>query len=175
MEAALVCEVLKSAGCILFGKFKLTSGRESSYYIDLGVLPAHPVEFDLIASLAAWKMKKIGLPEYIAGIPVRGVPLASLVSYKLKLPFLQVRKERKRHGTMKAVEGEFTPGKHVVVVDDVATTGGSLAEAVKRVREEGLTVDYCFVVVDREEGAQEKLSELGVELYSLCKASDIVR
>ncbi|RLG56238.1 MAG: orotate phosphoribosyltransferase [Thermoproteota archaeon] len=175
MEAALVGEVLKSAGCILFGKFKLTSGRESSYYIDLGTLPSHPVEFDLIASLAAWKIKKIGLADYIAGIPVRGVPLASLVAYKLKVPFLQVRKERKMHGTMKAIEGEFKPGGHVVVMDDVATTGGSLAEAVRRVREERLVVDYCFVVVDREEGAQEKLSELGAKLYSLCRVSDIIR
>jgi orotate phosphoribosyltransferase len=89
-------------------------------------------------------------------------------------PSVIVRKQAKDYGTGNRVEGAFEPGTRVVVLEDVATTGRSALDAVEALREAGATVERVLVVVDREEGARERLAEAGVELEALVTAADLL-
>ena len=87
---------------------------------------------------------------------------------------IYVRKEVKQHGLRKQVEGDFKPGLKALLIDDVATTGSSLLKAVEALRSEGIQVYDAFVVVDRGEGAKEKLAGVGVRLNSLITLGQIL-
>ena len=100
----------------------------------------------------------------LAGPALGAVALAAAASLSSGLPFLIVRPEAKGYGTANRVEGPFEPGELVCLVEDVVTSGGALAEAVKAVREAGLEVRNAVCVVDREEGGADALARLGVRL-----------
>jgi len=89
------------------------------------------------------------------------------------IPFLMIRKLAREHGTRSRIEGAMGPGEKVLLVEDVATTGGSLVQSIQAIREEGGVVDMAVVVVDREEGAGDALSKLGVKLVSCIRASEL--
>ena len=86
---------------------------------------------------------------------------------------IYVRKETKAHGLGKRIEGDISSEGKALIIDDVATTGSSIESAVKALRSEGLMVSDAFVVVDREEGARERLDNLGVRLNSLITLSQL--
>jgi orotate phosphoribosyltransferase len=88
-------------------------------------------------------------------------------------PYVMVRKEAKDHGTKDTIEGEVAPGDEFVIVEDVATTGGSTMRVVDALRQKGAVVVKAIVVVDREEGASALLSGIGVELVPIFKAKDL--
>ena len=89
----------------------------------------------------------------------------------MKLPFAMIRKESRKHGTNSRIEGSL--GNKILVIEDVATTGGSIEDAVSVLRGEGTDVDTALVVVDREEGAKERLSKIGISLISLVTISEL--
>ncbi|RLF24322.1 MAG: orotate phosphoribosyltransferase [Thermoprotei archaeon] len=165
--------ILYKLGCVKIGSFKLTSGMWSPIYIDLRRLPSHPEEFDRITDICARRVKDLKF-DLICGIATGGIPLAAVVAFKLKKPFIYARKEEKRHGLSRLIEGDYTAGSEVLIIDDVATTGGTLERVVKALRNQGLKVSQALVVVDREQGARERLSKLGVALHALTTLKDIV-
>ena len=171
MEDVELMMVLLSKGLIRFGEFTLTSGRRSTIYVDLRPLPSFPDEFRLIAGELA---RRIGR-RAICGIAVGGLPLATAVAIEAGVPLIYVRKERKEHGTARLLEGVVEEGREYVVVDDVATTGGSLERAIGEVRARGGEVREAWVVVDRVQGARERLESIGVALRSLGTLPDMVR
>ena len=85
-----------------------------------------------------------------------------------------VRKEAKQHGTGKLIEGPFQPGDHVVVVEDVITTGGSALKAVEAVRAAGGIVVGVLALVDREEGGREAIEAAGLTVRALVPASALL-
>ena len=101
------------------------------------------------------------------------VPLAVALSLETKIPYVIVRKEKPTHGTGKQIVGKVTSGQDALIVEDVATTGGSVVKALRVLREEGLNVKKVLVVVDREEGAEVSLKDENIELVPLVKASDL--
>lgn len=165
---------LHQIGGIKFGKFTLTSGKSSPFYVDLRIVPSYPKLFDEITDLGAQIAKrKIGNINQIVGVPTGGLPYATAISQKLSLPLIYVRKETKSHGRKKAIEGKLKKG-NALIVDDTTTTGGSVKRAGERVKEEGVTVDHALVMVDREEGARENLREIDVELHTCFTISEIL-
>ncbi|MCL7385995.1 MAG: orotate phosphoribosyltransferase [Thaumarchaeota archaeon] len=170
--ACEVAEILRSANCVKIGKFILSSGGESTIYIDLRSVISHPREFRMLVELCARRIRELDF-EVLAGVESSGIPLATALALIMERPMIYVRKEQKTHGMRKLIEGDFMPGMKTLIVDDVATTGSSLEKAVSALRSEGLVVEDAFVVVDREEGAGERLEKLGVRLYSMITLSQL--
>ncbi|KXB05325.1 hypothetical protein AKJ50_01245 [candidate division MSBL1 archaeon SCGC-AAA382A13] len=159
---------------IKFGEFTLTSGKTSPYYVDLRIIPSYPNLLKEIGEICALLIEdEIKGEHKIAGVPTSGLPFATVVSQKLELPLLYVRKKKKSHGQKKNIEGEFEEGK-IVLIDDVSTTGGSLLDAVETIRDAGGSVRHAVVVLDREEGAEENLRQVGVDLHACFSISDLI-
>ncbi len=167
---------LHKEGIIRYGKFTLSSGRPSPYYVDLRMVPSYPVQFRLLVK----QMQKlvsgtVGLDSFgpLASVPTGGLVVASALASETVKPLVYVRSSPKGHGTSKSVEGRIREGERAVVIDDVATTGGSVVRAVEQLRQEGAIVKDAFVVLDRLEGAAESMGERGVRLHALADISKI--
>lgn len=165
---------LYEEGIIMFGEFTLTSGLKSPYYVDLRKIYSKPKLFKGVIEAYVRKVKTLPQVDVIAGIETGGIPLASVMAYLMDKPMVYVRKKPKKHGAKKQIEGEFSEGSYVVLVDDVSTTGSSLLKAVKALREQKGKVEYAIVFVDREQGAKEKLKETQVELTPIFKITEIM-
>jgi orotate phosphoribosyltransferase len=162
------------------GEFMLASGRSSSLYIDARLTTMSPEGLTIIGALglqavwgAEWNVQSVG------GMTLGADPVAFAIAYasaatKTPLRAFSVRKEAKSHGTGRVIEGPFERGDHVVIVEDVVTTGGSALKAVNAVRDAGGAVAGILAVVDREEGGREALQAHGFEVITLTRASDIV-
>ncbi len=157
-------EMIVEYGAFKTGKFILASGRESDYYVDLRVGITRPEFLREVARAMAAHMNDIDI---IAGVALSAVPIAAALSLETGKPYLMIRKASKGHGTGKRIEGYLEAGKKVIFVEDTATTAGSLINAIECVREAGGIVERALVIVDREEGAGENLSKIGVEMHSL--------
>ena len=155
---------------IKFGDFTLASGKSSSYYVDLRLVPSYPHEFRMMVKYLENQITKdIGLENFesIVSVPTGGLVIASALAFEVIKPLVYVRSKPKDYGTSKSVEGEIHNGMKVVMIDDVATTGGSIVNAIKSLTEVNVKVKDAYVIVDRMEGANESLEELGVKLHSI--------
>lgn len=160
---------------IKFGDYILTSGKRSPYYIDLRQTISSPITMDWIAnSLTRIIINEIGREKIdrILGVPTAGIPFATVVSQKLGLPLIYYRQARKEHGVRKKVEGILERNDRVLVVDDLITTGESVIEAAEVVRDQGGVVNELVVLLDREQGGQERLRAHRIEPHILFKISD---
>ncbi|WP_456367350.1 orotate phosphoribosyltransferase [Thermococcus sp.] len=151
-------EMFIDEGAVLFGHFRLTSGKESSYYINVKKLITNPKALRLIAEIISETVKGIAF-DRIAGPELGAVPIATAVALKTNKPFAIIRKKPKEHGTRSQIEGEIKPGERILLVEDVATTGESVLKAAEIIEKNGGTVVGVAVVVDREEGASRKIKE----------------
>lgn len=155
---------LEDRGMVKRGKFTLSSGQESDFYIDLRELTSH---LDLFNHVVYELSDLITDNSNIMGVASAGVPLASALGVLLNRPFGYVRSAPKGHGTQGLVEGGVGIHLPVVVIDDVVTSGGSLIKAILALREQGYVVNQAFCVVDRGMGGSEALKAIGVDLKSL--------
>lgn len=172
-------EILKACGTIKFGDFTLASGKKSRYYIDVRKAVTKPKTLRIICDHIIEKMKNHVIePDYIACVELGGVPIGVLVADRTGLPLIIVRKGAKDHGTKGRLMG-FEKGKDPIgtalLLEDVTTTGGSVASAIKALKDEGLRVDTIITVVDRQEGAEETISGMGITLIPLTTARDILK
>ena len=161
---------LLDSGAIKFGDFTLTSGKKSSYYVDLKLASTDPSILKKI-SLEFAKLLPKNI-DFIAGMELGAVPIAAALSLETGIPYSMIRKSGRKHGTGARIEG---PSKgRAVLVDDVATTGGSNIESIRILTNVGVEVIMVLVVVDREEGAMERLAPLNLDYRSLIRISDLV-
>jgi orotate phosphoribosyltransferase len=153
------------------GNFVLSSGQQSSYYINCKQVTLHPQ-----GSLAIGRLLLALLPEQaqaVAGLTLGADPIVSAVSvvsaYENQPVFaLIVRKEAKGHGTQAYIEGpSLPPGAGVVVLEDVVTTGQSAMKAVKRLQDAGYQVNHIIALVDRQQGGRELYEAEGLKFQSL--------
>ena len=161
---------LHQKGIIKFGEFTLASGKKSSYYVDLRLVPSYPIEFrKMIKYLENEIIQDIGLDNFnsIVSVPTGGLIIASALAIETIKPLIYVRSKPKEYGTSKSVEGKIYNGMNVVMIDDVATTGGSVINAIKSLRDQNISVKDAYVIVNRMEGADKALLELGVKMHSI--------
>jgi len=165
------------------GTFKLSSGRESDFYIDgkQTTLSAEGAYLcgKLIFQLIKNHPEKIGA---VGGMTLGADPLvtaASLVSFleKSPIPAFIVRKESKKHGTEAFLEGQknMAPGCAVTLLEDVVTTGGTLLKVIDRVAAQGFKVAQIITVVDRQEGGAETLAEKGYKLEAIFTREELLK
>lgn len=160
---------------IKFGHFKLANGTFSPVYVDLGPLPSYPWLLKKTAAVLGIKLREEQfLGQMIAGLPMRGLPIAIAVGMGINRPVIYPR-QAKDHGTRRTVEGAgYRTGDQVIVVDDVATDGITKMTYVDILNEAGLQVRDVLVVIDREQGASKRLAEAMVRLHSLFTLSQAI-
>jgi len=177
LEAEL-SRILVKTGATKFGLFKLSSGKLSPYYIDLRMIPGDPKALETVIEIyETMARSKIGVTSFdrIAGVPTAGVPYASILAYTLSKPFLYVRRETKTHGGERRVEGQLFPGEHVVLVDDLITTGKNTLQAAEAIRAEGGQVEDVIVLIDRQEGGAAALAQAQLKLCAFTTVTRIAR
>jgi uridine monophosphate synthetase len=164
---------LLEAGCIKFGNFTLKSGLQSPIYIDLRQIISHP---KLLAEVAQAYLPIVSSLQFsrIAGLPYAALPIATAISLAGNYPMIYPRKEVKTYGTKAEIEGEYHVGETVVVIDDLATTGGSKFEAIEKLTGVGLIVKDVVVLVDRESGAKESLAQAGYSMQAVLTISQLL-
>ncbi len=141
--------------------FKLVSGRMSRFYVNCKPTTLHPRGMYLTGHLMFEAMKDSGASA-VGGLTFGADPIAMATAFASELKgqpmnAFSIRKDQKDHGIVKWVEGDVQPGDRVVVIDDVATTGGSTIKAIERARSEGLEVIRSVILVDRQEGGLENI------------------
>ncbi len=163
---------LRACGAVRFGSFTLASGATSDVYVDVKRAWTDPSVLGPIADALA---RRVSGEERLGGMELGAVPLVVATALRTGLRFVVVRKAAKAHGTQQRIEGELPRGARVLVLEDVTTSGGSSLETVEVLRTAGAVVERVVTVVDREQGATERLRAAGVRLEALTTLSELRR
>jgi orotate phosphoribosyltransferase len=159
------------AASYLKGDFILRSGKRSNRYFDKFLFETEPALLRRLgrhlAELVPSATQRLAAPELGA------VLLGGAVSMETGLPLLLVRKEPKRYGTGKQIEGRFKSGERVTVIEDVVTTGGDSLRSAQVLRDAGLEVVHLVVVLDRGEGGEENIRREGISYSPLFRIGDL--
>ncbi len=163
---------------LLRGSFTLRSGKTSRYYLDKYLFSTRPELLRQLAPLfsdALIRMEKSAnaKADRLAGAELGGIPLVTATSLHTGLPCIFVRNQKKDYGTAKQLEGVLNAGDRIVLVEDVATTGGQALEAVKSLRDAGGRVLGVIATIDRLEGARENVERDGLLFESLFTKRDL--
>ncbi len=156
---------------VLHGEFTLRSGRTSTWYIDKYLFTTQPDILSALGTLFAEKIPKE--TTLLAGAELGGIPLVTTAAMSSSLPCVFVRNKKKDYGTAKQLEGKLLPSDRVVIVEDVATTGGQVLEVAETIQESGATVEAIIAVIDRGEGARENIESAGLYFDSLFTTEDL--
>ncbi len=168
-RTTLAAEIAKVA--MLRGTFTLRSGKTSHYYLDKYLFSTRP---EILRDLGALFAARIPAgTSRLAGAELGGIPLVSAASMASGLPCLFIRNQKKEYGTAKQLEGKLERGDRVMIVEDVATTGGQALEAAKVLREGGAEITAIISVIDRMEGARENIQAAGIVFDSLFTVKDL--
>ena len=157
-----IAEGLVKIGALQFGAFTLPDGKDSSYYVNLKGLPSYPGVYGTVVNAMSELVTKVPKVDALCAVPLTGLLLASPMAISLKKPLVYTRIERGDNERL--VEGEVRPGWNVVIVGDLATTGKTLLSAAEAIQDEGGRANNAVVLIDRLEGAREKLSKKGIAL-----------
>lgn len=174
---AKLLELLKK-DALKKGNFTLSSGRQSSYYLDGRVITLTPEGAYLAGMIILGIIKDKGFAALggptLGADPIVGAVAALSHAEKIPLKTFIVRKAAKEHGTQRRIEGpKIEAGVKVLLVDDVATTGKSLVDSVQVLADSGIKVKDALVIVDRQEGAAENLAAAGCKLEAIFKIKDL--
>jgi len=163
-------------GCLLFGNYVQASGAVFNYYIDLRQIISDPNLFHRVLHAYAGQLEGL-MFDRIAGVPYGSLPTATGLSLQLHKPLIYPRKEVKAHGARRLIEGDFKEGDHVVVVDDILITGGSVLEGIAKLESSGLVVRDVVVFIDHggdhDRHAKERLAEAGYRCHAVLSIDQI--
>lgn len=165
----LAADLVRAA--YLRGDFLLSAGQRSNYYFDKYLFETRPAILRrlgrFLAELVPADTDRVAAPELGA------VVLGGAVSMELGLPLVIVKKEAKQYGTARTIEGELHAGERVVVIEDIVTTGTQAIRAARRLAEAGAVVNGVVVVLDREEGGEDHMTEAGLRYQPLFRRRDL--
>jgi len=164
---------LLDAGCVQFGRFTLKSGLQSPIYIDLRRLAGYPGLLSQVASAYLPILRQLSF-DRLAALPYAAIPIATAISLLGNWPMIYPRKEVKAYGTQSEIEGIFASGERIVVIDDLATTGGSKFEAIEKLTSAGLQVRDVVVLIDRQSGAAGSLAQAGYQLHAVFTLGELL-
>jgi orotate phosphoribosyltransferase len=162
------------------GRFTLASGKISDIYIDVRMTSMSPEGLSQIGPLALHAIRSTGWPvDSIGGMTLGADPIAYAISYASSLDTsplraFTIRKNTKLHGTRKLIEGPFYRGDHVVIIEDVITTGASALQAIETVTSIGGHIEGVLALVDRKEGGRETIERKGYTVISLVSIDEII-
>jgi uridine monophosphate synthetase len=147
MKEKLILDLFNKK-CIRFGEFKLKSGKTSPIYIDLKNVISYPYILNTIVELI---YNKITLIDYthVLGIPYGGIPFASVLSSKFSIPMLMMRKEIKKYGLKKLIEGEYNSYSKLIIIEDTITTGSSLKQFIEQLDKINIKPVSIITICDR--------------------------
>jgi len=155
----------------LEGDFVLRSGKRSRYYLDKYLFETKP---DILKALGKEFARHVTDDvTLIAGAELGGVALAAATAMATGKNWIIIRNSKKDYGTSKLVEGVLNPGDVVLLVEDIATTGGQVLEAAKVITDAGATVKKIVCVIDRKQGAGENIAQAGYVFESILTKSDL--
>lgn len=157
--------------------FSLASGRKSQFYIDCKMTTLFSKGQVLIGTIVYELIQNLNI-RGIGGLTLGADPIAQATAMiagqkGIDLVSFVIRKEAKKHGLMKWIEGDVQSGDRVVIIDDVITTGGSAIQAIEKAEESGLDIVKVIVLVDREEGGRENINKKGYEVESIFTKSEL--
>lgn len=158
--------------------FQLVSGKKSQYYFNCKATTLHPEGMVLVGEIGFAGIRGLS-PHAVGGLTLGADPLAYAVSFhsalaKAPIETFIVRKEAKKHGLMRKIEGNVREGDRVVVVDDVVTTGGSTLQAVEAAQAAGLDVVKILTLVDRQEGGRENIEKTGIPFEAILTREEVM-
>ncbi len=164
---------------VLLGKIKLSSGKESNYYIDARLTTLHPEGIYLVGEILLDEILKDSEIQSVGGPTMGADPIVGSVialSHQKGHPLrgFLVRKEQKQYGTERLIEGNLMSGDKTAIIEDVATTGSSILKAIDAVKKEGAIVKKVLVIVDREEGAREKFENMGYNYFTIFRIGELL-
>jgi uridine monophosphate synthetase len=172
-DLSKLADGLLEAGCIKFGEFTLKSGLKSPIYIDLRQLISYPSLLQRVGEAYLPILESLQFNR-IAGLPYAAIPIATAISLAGNYPMIYPRKEAKAYGTKADIEGEYHAGETAVIIDDLATTGGSKFEAIEKLTGAGLLVKDVVVLVDRQSGAGESLKQAGYSMHAVLTIAQLL-
>ena len=156
---------------LLRGEFTLRSGRKSNFYLDKYLFSTQP---DILGELGRMFAERIPAgTTRLAGAELGGIPLVTAASLASGLPCLFIRNQKKEYGTAKQLEGVLNKNDRVVIIEDVATTGGQVLEAAKIIADSGAAIVKIIATIDRLEGARENIEKAGYSFDALFDIRDL--
>ena len=158
--------------------FKLVSGKMSRFYVNCKPTTLSPRGMFLVGHLIFNQIKDLAV-EGIGGLTFGADPIAFATAFVSELKgkpinAFSIRKTRKDHGIIRWIEGDVNPDQRVVVIDDVATTGGSTINAIERARSEGLHVIKAIILVDRQEGGLENIRQHAKDVAAIITRDELM-
>ncbi|MBP8303875.1 MAG: orotate phosphoribosyltransferase [Phycisphaerae bacterium] len=155
----------------LEGDFTLRSGKKSRYYLDKYLFETCP---DILKALGREFARHVtDEVTLIAGAELGGIALAAATALETGRPWVIVRNSKKGYGTGKLIEGRICATDAVLLVEDIATTGGQVLEAAKVITESGAKVVKIVATIDRRQGAGEAIASAGFAFDSLLTKDDL--
>ncbi|XP_044254598.1 uridine 5'-monophosphate synthase [Tribolium madens] len=159
---------------IKFGDFKTKVGLQTPVYVDLRVIVSYPKLLNDLADLILDYKKKLPKFDIICGVPYTALPIATIVSVKSDIPMVMRRKEAKDYGTKKLIEGQFNEGDNCLIVEDVVTSGSSILETVRDLKNTGINCLDAIVLLNREQGGEKLLKKNGIKMHALLTLTQLM-